>query len=119
MKNIQKFTIINLLIFILLAVAITSWYILSLNYLEEYDFTDIIRIFTQIGLVGAIIPSLTIALMNYFIIKIKSKLLIFFLALILIIFLIFQIYWITTNLFFYDINGPQSFLMSLLGAFES
>ncbi len=117
MDNIRKFILISLLIFILLTIGITCWYILSLNYLEKYDLKNIIKIVTQIGCIGAIIPFLTISLMYYFIIKIKSKLLLLFLMIILIIFLIFQVYWISLNLFFYDIKGSESFLQSLLGAF--
>jgi hypothetical protein len=119
MKNIRKFIIISLLIFLLITVGITSWYILSLNYLEEYNLKKIIKIVTQIGLVGAIIPSLTISLIYYLIIKIEKKILLLFLIILLIIFLLFQIYVIALNLFFYDINSSKSFLRSLIQAFES
>ena len=119
MTNIQKFIIICLLIFLLITVGIASWYILSLNYMEEYDLKTIVKIVTQIGVVGAIIPSLTISLINYLIIKIEKKLLLLFLIVFLIIFLVFQIYVITLNLFFYDINSSKSFLKSLIEAFES
>ena len=117
MENIRKFIMVSLLIFLVLTIGITCWYILSLNYLEKYDLKNTIKIVTQIGFIGAIIPSLTISLMYYFIIKIKNKLLLLFLIIILIIFLIFQVYWISINLFFYDIKDPQSFLQSLLEAF--
>ncbi len=119
MKNIQKFIVISLLIFLLIALGIASWYILSLNYMEEYDLKAMIKIFTQIGVVGAIIPSLTISLIYYLIIKIEKKMLLLFLIVFLIIFLVFQIYVITLNLFFYDINSSKSFLKSLIEAFES
>ena len=117
MKNIQKLVLVSLLIFFLLTIGIASWYILSLNYLEEYNLKSIIKIVTQIGLVGAMIPSLTISLIYYLLIKIKNKLLLLFLVIVLIVFLIFQIYFITLNLFFYDINGSKSFLKSLIEAF--
>lgn len=117
MKNIQKLVLISLLIFFLLTIGIASWYILSLNYLEQYNLKSIIKIVTQIGLVGAIIPTLTISLIYYLIIKIKNKLLLLFFVIILIVFLIFQIYFIALNLFFYDINDSKSFLKSLIEAF--
>ena len=119
MKNTRKFIIISLSIFILLAVGLTSWYILSLNYMENYDLKNTIKIVTQIGLVGAIIPSLTISLIYYLILKIEKKLLLLFLIILLIIFLLFQIYVIAINLLFYDINSSKSFLRSLIEAFES
>lgn len=119
MKKNRKFIIICLSIFLLLTIGIASWYILSLNYLEEYDLKSIIKIVTQIGLVGAIIPSLTISLIYYLLIKIENKLLLLFLIIILIIFLIFQIYCITLNLFFYHISDSKSFLSSLMEMFET
>jgi len=119
MKNIRKFSIISLIIFLLIAVGIASWYILSLNYMEEYDLKTIIKIVTQIGLVGAIIPSLTISLIYYLIITIEKKILLLLLIILLIIFLLFQIYVIALNLLFYDINSSKSFLRSLIEAFES
>ncbi|WP_375605672.1 hypothetical protein [Flavobacterium davisii] len=114
MKNIRKFIVVSLVIFSLIVIGISSWYILSLNYMEEYDLKAIIKIITQIGIVGAIIPSLTISLIYYLMIKIENKLLLLFLIIFLIIFLIFQIYVIALKLFFYDINGSVSFLNSLI-----
>ena len=119
MKNMGKFIIVSLSIFLLVAVGITSWYILSLNYLEKYDLKNIAKIFIQIGLVGAIIPSLTVSSIYFLIIKIEKKLLLLFLIIFLIIFLLFQIYVIIINLFFFDINSSKSFLRSLIEAFES
>ena len=72
MTNIQKFIIICLLIFLLITVGIASWYILSLNYMEEYDLKTIVKIVTQIGVVGAIIPSLTISLIDSSTISFRS-----------------------------------------------
>ena len=117
MKNIQKLPLITLAIYIILTVVISCWYVFSLNYIEEYNSKDIFKIIIQIGLVGAIIPTLTISLMYYFIIKVEKKLLLLFITIMLIIFLIFQIYWISINLFFYEINGSKSFIRSLIEAF--
>ncbi|MCE3075691.1 hypothetical protein [Chryseobacterium gwangjuense] len=117
MKNSRKFIIISLLLFLLFTIGITSWYILSLNYLEKYDLKTIIKIAVEIGAVGAILPSLTISLMYYFILKIKNKSLLLLLIIFLIIFLIFQLYWITVNLFLFDIKSSESFLQALLEVF--
>lgn len=119
MKSIRRFIVISLLIFSLIALGISSWYILSLNYIEEYDLKTIFKIITQIGLVGAIFPSLTISLIYYLIIKIENKALLLFLIVFLVIFLMFQIYVIALNLFFYEINSSKSFLMSLIDAFKA
>lgn len=118
MKDSKKQIIVGLVIFLILTIAISCWYI-SLNYLEEYNFKKITEIVTRIGLIAAIIPSLTISLIYYFILKIRNKLFLLFLIIISVFFLIFQIYWIATNLFFYEINDhSKSFLTSLLDSFR-
>lgn len=114
MKKSQKLILFTLLAFVLCTVALSFWY-QSLHYLTEVNF---IKIITNVGIVGAIVPTLFLALIYYLIQKNMNKTSQIYLIIILSLLLIFSIYNLTLVMVFYDIDDSKTtFLKSILEIF--
>jgi mannose/fructose/N-acetylgalactosamine-specific phosphotransferase system component IID len=116
MKKSQKLLLIALSIFVLCTAGLTIWYF-SLHYLTEKNGENIIKAILNIGLIGAILPSILIFLIYYLAKKSMNKSSKIFLIIILSLFLLFSIYNITLIMMFYELEESKSFLQSLLEVF--
>lgn len=114
MKKTQKLIIFSLLAFVLCTVALSFWY-QSLHYLTEVNF---IKVITNVGIIGAVVPTLFLALIYYLTQKNMNKTSRIYLIIILSLFLFFSVYNLTLVMVFYDINDSKTtFLKSLLEIF--
>jgi hypothetical protein len=117
MKNIQKLLLISFFIYIISTVAMTCLYFFFHSFATVYSIEYITTVVTQIGMIASILPTITMFLIYYFIKKIKSKLLLSFSIIILVMFLLFTIYWHSLNMMFYQLEDSKPFLKSLIEAF--
>lgn len=112
-KNIT----VSLLIYVLCAIILSCWYIILHRFEELVNLKSIVKVFVNIGLIGAIVPAIIFSLIYYLLKKVLNKLLLIFLIFILFIILIFSVYWVTINMVFYHMGDAKSFLQSLLEIF--
>lgn len=113
MKNSRKLIIISIIIFILFTAATSFLYVL-LHYLGDYSFKNVLKIITQIGLVGGIGTTVIFLLMNRVVRKVSSGLLRALLIILLILLFLLLFYQITWNIIFYQLDDPRSFISYLI-----
>lgn len=116
MGNKKNLTI-SLFIYVLCVIVVSGWYMILHRYEELINIESITKIVINIGLIGALVPSIIFSLIYYLLKKVYNKLLLIFLIFILFIILIFSVYWITVNMVFYHLGDAKSFLQSLLEIF--
>lgn len=116
MNNTQKLVLVTFSIFIFSTICMSAWYV-SLHKHAELNAKNVIKIVTNIGLVGAIIPTILFTLLYYLVKQMTSKLLLTFLILVLFVFLMVSIYHITLVMVFYQLDDSKSFLQSFMEIF--
>lgn len=116
MKTIFKPILYCIFIFIITTIGITDWYISNhlLSNLSEISTQSIIDISLQIGLVGALIPTISFFLVYIAFNWINSKLLRGFLIISVIILTIITIYMFILYMTFYEFNTPIQFVINNL-----
>lgn len=113
MKNIRKLVLISLLVFIISTIGVTYLYVLF-DSLMELSSKSIIKILTQIGLIGGIILTIVFILIYYLIKKIKNIWLLTLSLIGLLVFLVFITYWFFLAMMYFRLEDSQSFLSILL-----
>jgi len=113
MNNIQKLVLISLLVLIISTISMTYLYILF-DDLMELNLKTIIKIVTQIGLVGGIILTSIFVLIYYLIKRIKNIWLLTLTLIGLFFFLIFLSYWFFLAMMSFRLEDSQSFFNILL-----
>lgn len=116
MSNIKKLLTIGLSIFILCLIGMIFWYF-SLHKYQKFNFNDILKIITKIGLISAIIPSILIFLMYYLKKKMTNTSILIILIIQLLLLLIFSFFRLSLVMTFYNVNDSKSFLQTLMGIF--
>jgi hypothetical protein len=112
MKNISKFVLISLSIFILSTIGMTYFYILF-DSLTVLNLKNVTRILIQVGLIGGIIFTTIFTLIYYLIKKIKNIWLLTISFIGLFIFLIFLAYWFFLAMMYFRLEDSRSFLSIL------
>lgn len=110
MKNTQKLGLVSLFIFILSTIGVSYWYIS--DHTVDLDFQNIIKIASNVGWVGGMIPTITFLIIYFLVKKVKNVWLLSFLLISFIILLILLIYWFFLTMIFYDVKGSESFIGS-------
>ena len=115
MKTTYKLIFFSILIFIISTIGITYWYISDhLAHLLSIRIQSILDIAINIGLVGALIPTLLFLIVYFLIKKIKNIWLLSSLIIVLMGIVIAIVYWFFLSMIFQDFDNPQSFLKSFL-----
>ncbi len=112
MKNIRKFIVISLVVFVFSTIGMTYLYILF-DSLTELNSKNIIKILIQVGLIGGIIFTSIFILIYFLIKKIKNIWLLTILFIGLFIFIIFLAYWFFLAMMYFRLEDSRSFLSIL------
>ena len=110
MKNIRKFIVISLVVFVFSTIGMTYLYILF-DSLTELNSKNIIKILIQVGLIGGIIFTSIFILIYFLIKKIKNIWLLTILFIGLFIFIIFLAYWFFLAMMYFRLEDSRWFFI--------
>ncbi|WP_375605674.1 hypothetical protein [Flavobacterium davisii] len=97
-------------IFIISLIGFTYWFFS--DHTIEINLKNIFKASLQVGLIGAILPTLTFLMIYFLINKIKNIITLTLSIIALIVFAIILFYWFFITMLFYDINGNEWFIES-------
>ncbi len=112
MKKIYKLILYSILILIISTIVITYWYISNhlLSDLAEISTQSIIEISIEIGLVGALIPTISFILIYIAVKMIRNKLIMAFIIITLTVLFFLTIYMFILYMTFHEFNTPIQFI---------
>ncbi|WP_326984681.1 hypothetical protein VUJ46_09175 [Chryseobacterium sp. MYb264] len=113
MKNYSKIILAGFIVFVLATILATGCYFI-LHLSQEFQFDNLMKILTQVGLLSGTVTLLTYVLLNISLRKIKDTGFRSFVVVALIFFYLAFVGLLILNMIFYQLDNPYPFIKYLI-----